>query len=118
MIGSPRTESSKSCNIIGNRTPSDGATPPSRVGRTTSPGESGDTLNKLPHGSVGEEDEEDEDDSPNDGNKSEDSDRRSVGKSFDCGSGFPTTVASVATAGVLVSKLATVLFTVSGGSAP
>ena len=75
----------------------------------------------MPHGSVGEEDEEDEDNSPNDGSKSEDSHRRSVGKSLACGSlacGFPTNVAGVATAGVLVSKPATVLFTVSGGSAP
>ena len=72
----------------------------------------------MPHGRVGEEDEEDEDDSPNDGSKSEDPDRRSVGKSLDCGSGFPTTAAGVATAGVLVSKPATVLFTVSGGNAP
>ena len=51
---------------------------------------------------MGEEDEDDEDDSPNDGSKSEDSDRRSVGKSLACGSGSPTTVAGVATVGVLV----------------
>ena len=48
--------------------------------------------------------------------KPEDSDRRSVGNSL--ASGCPTTVAGVAMAGVLISKPATILFTVYGGSTP
>ena len=105
-IGSPRTESLNSSNIVGSNIPLGWGNPFSRLG---SIGDIGDTLNKLPslglvcdspfltrlgenagdefsavpHGNVGEGDEDDGDDHPNDGSNSEDSDKSPAGDFFD-----------------------------------